>query len=237
MNASKTSQLVPLFAPVKSASDVLEKTGFAITLQFARDEMIYSDNKPAEYLYKVVSGMVRMFTKLADGRRKIDAFYLPGDYFGLETDKRHTRSAQATTASTIRAIGREKLGSLATRDVVVAKQLLDITAVELQRTQNYILLLHKTALERVATFLLEITSRIATLKEIEFPISHKDIADYLDLTITVVTRTLNYLAKAEIISLSNSRRVTVRDRNALARLYFRLQSKSARLPSVVDKSL
>src|SRR5688572_159291 len=44
------------------------------------DVEIFGQHEPAEYLYKVVSGAVRAFSVLRDGRRHIAAFYLPGDF-------------------------------------------------------------------------------------------------------------------------------------------------------------
>ena len=60
------------------------------SMPFARNAEIYGENEPAEYLYKVVSGAVRTYKVLNDGRRQIGAFYLPGDMFGLEVGDEHT---------------------------------------------------------------------------------------------------------------------------------------------------
>ena len=57
---------------------------------------IFGENEPADYLYKVVSGSVRTYNILSDGRRQVGGFYLPGDIFGLEFAKDHTLSAEAT---------------------------------------------------------------------------------------------------------------------------------------------
>src|SRR5215470_11455862 len=54
------------------------------SMTFARNSEIYGENEPADYLYKVVSGSVRTYKVLSDGRRQIGGFYLPGDIFGLE---------------------------------------------------------------------------------------------------------------------------------------------------------
>src|SRR3990170_2523200 len=59
-------------------------------MPFARNAEIYGENEPAEYLYKVISGTVRTYKVLNDGRRQIGAFYLPGDFFGLEVGDEHT---------------------------------------------------------------------------------------------------------------------------------------------------
>ena len=75
-------------------------------MPFARNAEIYGENEPADYLYKVVSGTVRTYKVLIDGRRQIGAFYLPGDIFGLETGDEHTFSAEAITDCKIMVIKR-----------------------------------------------------------------------------------------------------------------------------------
>ena len=49
---------------------------------YARNAEIYGEGDEAEYLYQVISGTVRTYKMLEDGRRQIGAFYLPGDIFG-----------------------------------------------------------------------------------------------------------------------------------------------------------
>ena len=64
-------------------------------MPFARNAEIYGENEPADYVYKVVSGSVRTYKVLNDGRRQIGSFYMPGDVFGLEIGDVHTFSAEA----------------------------------------------------------------------------------------------------------------------------------------------
>src|SRR5262249_40930375 len=55
-----------------------------VPTSFAGNAEIYGEAEPADYLYKVISGAVRTYRVLIDGRRQIGAFYLPNDIFGLE---------------------------------------------------------------------------------------------------------------------------------------------------------
>ena len=55
---------------------------------------VYGEREQAKYLYKVISGTVRTYKTLENGRRQIAAFYVPGDVFGLETRDEHTLSAE-----------------------------------------------------------------------------------------------------------------------------------------------
>jgi CRP-like cAMP-binding protein len=188
------------------------------TMPFTRNAEIYGENERAEYLYKLLSGSVRTYKVLNDGRRQIGAFYLPGDLFGLEVGENHTLSAEAIIDCKVLVIKRSSLIGLAMRDPEIARKLWTTTACELQRAQDHIMLLIKTARERVAGFLLEMSARSAAATEVDLPMSRQDIADYLGLTIETVSRTLTQLENAATIAVPASRRIVLRNRGALSRL-------------------
>ena len=187
-------------------------------MSFSGNSEIYGENEPADYLYKVISGTVRTYRILSDGRRQIGAFYLPGDIFGLEVGAEHHFSAEAITDAKVLVIKRSALVSLANRDGDVARQLWSFTARELQRVQDHVLLLIKSAQQRVASFLLEMADRLANAETVELPMSRQDIADYLGLTIETISRTLTQLETEAAIALPTSRRIVLRNRKALDRL-------------------
>lgn len=187
-------------------------------MRFGRNAEIYGEDEPAEYLYKVVSGAVRTYKVLADGRRQIGAFYLPGDIFGLEAGEDHAFSAEAVSDSQVLVIKRSAVMDLAARDSNVAQQLWTVTGRELQRAQEHVLLLIKSAQERVAGFLVEMAKRAPGASTIQLAMSRQDIADYLGLTIETISRTLTQFEKSAAIALPTSRQIEIRNRAALARL-------------------
>ncbi|HZD63475.1 MAG TPA: helix-turn-helix domain-containing protein [Xanthobacteraceae bacterium] len=197
-------------------ADPIELMG--AVMPFARNSEIYGENEPADYLYKVVSGTVRTYKMLVDGRRQIGGFHLPGDIFGFESGDEHTFSAEAITDCKIAVIKRSAVIALAARNNDIARQMWALTARELQRVQDHIMVLIKSAQERVAGFLLEMAERAAGGAAVELPMSRQDIADYLGLTIETVSRTLTQLEKTAAIELPTSRRIVLRDRSALSRL-------------------
>jgi CRP-like cAMP-binding protein len=185
-------------------------------MRFGRNAEIYGEGEPAEYLYKVVGGAVRTYKVLADGRRQIGAFYLPGDIFGLEAGDEHTFSAEAVNDSQVLVIKRSTVMDLAARDSSVAQQLWTVTGRELQRAQEHVLLLIKSAQERVAGFLVEMAKRApGAASTIQLAMSRQDIADYLGVTIETVSRTFTILEGTAAIALPNARAVVLRDRAAL----------------------
>ena len=129
---------------------------------YRKDEEIYGEDEPAEYVYQVIRGAVRTYKLLSDGRRQIGAFHLPGDVFGLESGTNHRLAAEAIIDTTVRLVKRSSLEQAANDDVQVARKLWGITAGELRHAENHMLLLgRKSAMERVANFLLEMDRRLA----------------------------------------------------------------------------
>jgi CRP/FNR family nitrogen fixation transcriptional regulator len=159
--------------------------------------------------------VVRTYKILSDGRRQIGGFYLPGDIFGFEFRDEHTFSAEAIADTKVVVVKRSMLMTAAGRDTGVSRDLMALTGRELRRAQNRVLLLVKTAEQRVAHFLLEMAERARGGSVVELPMVRQDIADYLGLTIETVSRTLTSLANAAAIQVSTPRRIVLRNRSAL----------------------
>jgi CRP/FNR family transcriptional regulator, nitrogen fixation regulation protein len=187
-------------------------------MPFARNSEIYGEGEPAEYLYKVVTGTVRTSKILADGRRQIGAFYIAGDLFGLEAGDEHTFSAEAISDTKVVMVKRSAIMATAARDGAVARELWAATGRELRNVQGHVLLLIKSAQERVAGFLLEMAERNRSIDVVELPMSRQDIADYLGLTIETISRTFTQLENSTVIAVPTARRIEIRNRSALNRL-------------------
>lgn len=187
-------------------------------MRFTRNSEIYGEDEPAEYLYQVISGAVRAYRMLDDGRRQIGAFYLPGDIFGVEAGEVHLSSAEAIGDTQVLVVKRSAAMARAEHEKDLAKQLWTLTLRELQRLHEHSMVLIKSAEQRVAGFLLEMARRNPAAQSIELPMSRQDIADYLGLTIETVSRTFTQLTQSGTIALETSRRILLRNRAALSRL-------------------
>jgi CRP/FNR family nitrogen fixation transcriptional regulator len=184
---------------------------------FSRNEEIFGEGEPVEYIYTVKSGCVRTFNTISDGRRHVGSFYLSGEYFGLEGENRHSFSAEAVERSNVYVIKRSAIMSRAAASNKTTSQLLALTALELRRTQRHVMLLLKTARERVGQFILDLAERQNSKREVDMPMTRGDIADYLGLTAETVSRMLWGLENTSVISVQR-RRVILRDVLALKRI-------------------
>ncbi len=137
--------------------------------------------------------------------------------FGLEIGNEHALTAEAITDAKVLIVRRSVLIGLASLDSAIAQQMWRLTARELARTQNHILLLVESAQERVVSFLLEMADRAPDQRTIELLMPRQDIADYLGLTIETVSRTLTSLDREGAIHFTTPHVAIVRERSASAR--------------------
>lgn len=187
----------------------------SVPLNFARNSEIFAEGETAGYVYKIVSGVVRVSKLLPDGRRQISAFHLPGDMFGFEVDDVHHVSAEAIGPVKVLAYKWQSLLSSTSSNGFV-HELLNRTMIGLRQTQDHLLLLgRKNALERLAAFLIEMTRRTGSDRLLHLAMPRHDIADYLGLTLETVSRMFAELKEAGIIKLESARQVAVLDMQKL----------------------
>ena len=188
----------------------------ATEFSFSKDQEIYGEDEPAEYVYQVICGAVRTYKLLSDGRRQIRAFHLPGDIFGLESGITHRLAAEAIIDTTVRLVKRCSLEQAAGSDVQVARKLWTMTAGELRHAEDHMLLLgRKSAMERVANFLLEMDRRLAVAGMMALPMCRRDIGDYLGLTLETVSRAFSQLHGEGVLGFSGARQIVLRNRQRL----------------------
>jgi len=173
-------------------------------IRFHRNNVIACEGDTADYMFLVISGVVRHCKTFQKGTRNIVAFYLPGDLFG-STDADHHLSVEAAADAMVLFIKRSALFSIATRECRVANFLLATTTTELRRAHEHALLMSRDARCRVATFLSDFWVRLGKPKCLDFPMSHQDIADHLGLTIETLSRTITNLERLGIVLRSPPR--------------------------------
>lgn len=186
-------------------------------IRFYRDNVIACDEDAGDYIFFVVSGVVRSCKACEGGARNVVAFYLPGDLFGW-TDLKQSLFLEAATDTLVLFLKRSALLSLAGRDNRVASYLLFATTNQLERAQEHIILKSKSAKCRVATFLTDLWMRLGQAKYLDVPMSYQDIADYLGLTIETLSRSITDLERSGLIARVASRRLLLQNHFALGRM-------------------
>lgn len=194
---------------------------FCSEFKYRRGSEIFGEGEAAEYVYQITSGSVRTYKLLSDGRRQINSFHLPGDMFGFENGAAHRFTAEAIIETTVRIVTRGSLLEALPNRASGTKNLIGFVTQNLQHAESHMLLLgRKNALERVAAFLLEMDERFKHPDVMSLPMSRRDIADYLGLTLETVSRALSMLRDQQLLRFDGKtqRRVELLDRGGLAEM-------------------
>ncbi|MCZ4341655.1 helix-turn-helix domain-containing protein [Sphingomonadaceae bacterium G21617-S1] len=199
------------------ALDALSRLGRKIhvlagqTLVWEGDESILVGN--------VLAGMLKLSTVTGDGREQIVGIVYPSDFIGRPFGRDSHHSVTALTDASLCVFGRSAFDRFAHEHGEVEHALLARTLVELDRARHWMLLLgRKSACERVASLILEMSARLNAEQEIALPLSRQQMADVLGLTIETVSRSLTKLKHAGIISLPGTRRLTIDAPDKLKRI-------------------
>ena len=214
VNANTSSASVPT-----ELTALVSENSLWHQFKYKRGTEVFGEAEPAAYVYQVSEGAVRTYKLLSDGRRQIGAFHLPGDIFGLENGDVYRFTADAIIETTVWLARRESVFSGLTE--ISAAATLKVVNKSLEHVENHLLLLgRQTSLEKTASFLLEMDRRLEQPALMHLPMSRRDIADYLGLTLETVSRTLSIFRQEGILSILGQRyrEIVLHDRPKLARI-------------------
>jgi CRP/FNR family transcriptional regulator len=184
------------------------------TERFDIGSAVFWEGDAAKDVFEVVSGVLRIFKILGDGRRVITGFIYPGDLLGVSLRDRYLYTAEAVTPVKVRRFARRRFDEEIARCPELRPQLFARLCDEMAAAQNQMVLLaRKTAEERVCSFLLLVARRMQVDGDsaplIDIPMTRLDMADYLGLTIETVSRSMTKLTNAGVITPSGRHSVSI----------------------------
>lgn len=172
------------------------------------DERLYVQGSECQSLFAVKSGSFRSYIANSDGVEQTIGFYLPGEIMGLDSlqNGRFTCNAVALETATVCELPLPRLNELCGKIPGLQAQMMRILGKEIASDHDKIILLgHRSAREKMATFLLMLSKRYSALgfssTEFNLTMRRHDIANFLGLTIETVSRQLTELTKNGIITV------------------------------------
>lgn len=205
---------------------------------FSPGEALFCEGDQAGQTFDVVEGVLRVYKIRPDGRRAIIGFVYPGDIPGVSFEHRCLFTAEAVTSVRVRRISRLRFLSLVNESPDLRRQLFALFCEEMSAAQDQMLLLgHKSAEERVVSFLLAVHRKCAAGSEIELPMSRLDMADYLGLTIETVSRMMTNLVRRGLIQATGRHGIALRKLSALRDIAGRDEDEGDALPAPVRRAV
>ncbi|MBX7458234.1 helix-turn-helix domain-containing protein [Qipengyuania sp. 1NDH17] len=157
-----------------------------------------------QHIVFVVRGATKLVAHASESRDQIVAFHFAGEVFTVPEPGNHSYSVSALKDCDILSFRWTDFSTLASSEPAVLRRLLETTMQSLRRCrENAIGLGRKTAGERIAVFLLGMAERIGSEQDgrifLDLPMSRRDIAESLGLTIETVSRQLTKLKEEGVI--------------------------------------
>mgnify|MGYP000125924748 FL=1 len=173
----------------------------------------------------VIKGVLKVSMSISDGREQIVGVVFASDFIGRPFGQQNPHSVTALTDAELCIFSRSTFDSFARQHPALEHKLLRRTLNELDRAHEWMLLLgKKTATERIATLLLEMSARLGetgcsaengALDAFELPLDRQQMGDVLGLTIETVSRQLSLLKADGVINLPDRRTVAIQNRARL----------------------
>lgn len=205
-------------APAAHSPDELTQA-FGPIRRFARHQYLFHAGETCGGIYLVQEGSVKVSTLSPNGDEQIVRFYLPGELLALEAlgESRHSSSAIALETTSVRILSLPALHALYARSPGLYRRLLQLVSQRISELQEHMLMLgRKTAPERLAGFLTDLTTRTRA-RDLTLTMSRDAIGSYLGIALETVSRLLHQFESQKLISV-RGRQVSVVEPARLRRL-------------------
>jgi CRP-like cAMP-binding protein len=173
-------------------------------IRFTRNHVIACEGDSADYVFLVVSGIVRTCKTFQNGDRTVVAFYLPGDLFGWG-DEICPLSIEAASDAVVMLLNQRGLAALAATNARLANFLRSVVTNELRRAQAHAATISLSAKDRFLTFLKDWSKRSGVSGPVHLPIGYQDIADHLGIKVETLSRVITGLEHSDILLRGRSR--------------------------------
>lgn len=193
--------------------------------KFSKGQTIFWEGDDTVVVANVIAGVLKVSMSMSDGREQIVGVVFSSDFIGRPFGQQSPHSVTALTDAELCIFSRSTFDNFARQHPELEHKLLRRTLNELDRAHEWMLRLgKKTATERIATLLLEMSVRLGetgctvdngALDAFELPLDRQQIGDVLGLTIETVSRQFSRLKADGVIHLPDRRTVAIRDRARL----------------------
>ena len=157
-------------------------------------------------VYAVRSGSLKTFSVTDCGQEQITGFHLPSEFVGLSgmDTELYPVSAIALETTSICEIPFDRLDELSATLPQLRRQLMRIMSREIRDDQQMMMLLSKkTADERIATFLVNLSARFRARgyspQQFRLAMSRNEIGKYLGLAVETVSRVFTRFQQNELL--------------------------------------
>lgn len=204
----QTCSLSTLCLPVALQQDEVEKLDTIVdkSKPLHKGDLLFRQGEPLKSIFAIRAGSVKTMTLTQSGEEQINGFYFPGELIGLAglDEGEYPMSAKMMETTTVCEIPYERLDELLGQMPELRRSMMRTMGREIRDDQQMMMLLsRKTAEQRIATFLLKLSSRYQTrgysATQFRLSMSRNEIGNYLGLAVETVSRIFTRFASSGIV--------------------------------------
>ena len=184
-------------------------------------QVLYAQGDPFEFIYAVRAGTLKSSLTVADGREQVSSFHIAGEQLGLDgvAQGRHGTTATALEDTELCAIPYAHVAQLTVAGITQEHLISRLMSREIVREHSLMMLLGSmNAVERLATFLLNLAGRLKargySASEFHLRMTRAEIGSHLGMKIETVSRTFSTFQKQRLLQV-DKRHIRILDLDGL----------------------
>lgn len=196
-----------------SEFEIKEIAPFFEKRSFKKDEYVFMEEDPSEWLYIVANGRVKIVKHSLAGKDVILEIITPGGIFGgvAVLDRRpFPASAQAMESVDVIRIGRRRLFDIMEEYPVLKLSIVKAFSDRLRDAHETLKNIATERVEkRIASLLVKLSEKVGVkeggYRKIDLPLTRQEIADMVGTTVETCIRTMSKFQKQGIVKSSGGR--------------------------------
>lgn len=199
-NQCSNCSLKELCLPIGLHEDDFKKLDTVIkqSRRLKKGEYLFHIGERFESLYAIRTGFFKTSVNTHDGRNQVTGFFMSGELMGMNglSNGTYTNNAIALEDSDVCELPFEKMDEIGRLLPMLNMHFFRMLSREIERNQNVMILLgNMRAEERLASFLLNLSQRLAVrgfaANDFILRMSREEIGSYLGMKLETVSRTLS----------------------------------------------
>jgi CRP/FNR family transcriptional regulator len=223
MNPVEILRQVSLFASLTDDQIAAKAEWFRVDL-FDQDAMIFLEGDPADRLWVVCAGQIKIVKYTSDGQENLLEVITPGEMFGGAglLLPLHPATAVAMTPAAALSIEREPYLRLIRQYPDIALRIIHLLGERLQAAMKMRVLAVERVDVRLANILLKLCNKVGEPADdgtrINLPLSRQDLADMAGTTIETAIRVMSRFRKEGLVHTEPGGYIVVLDHERLRQI-------------------
>lgn len=197
-----------------------------IFTDYKKGQQIFSSGDKADKLYIVVTGKMKIYDYLSDGREQILYIYSTGDFvgaFNLLKEDEFKYSAEALEDTTISTLSKKKFDRIILNNPNITLKILEKAYERIRDVEGLVVRLAATNADaKVAGLLLELIKDFGSKDSVniilDLSINREEMGNYAGISRETMTRKLNHFKELGYIDFIGNKKIIIKNENKLREL-------------------